>query len=106
MSSDLPAINDAGDGLHSRRVLLSRSAVGLAALAGGGALAGPSFASGHHKRRRRHHGSRNDFDFIVTQEQFGVTFLTEAIGRAPGTPSEKFVPVLKAANTTEFDHVT
>ena len=34
-----------------------------------------------------------------------MTFLTEAVRRAPGTPSEQFVPVLKAANTTEFDHV-
>lgn len=42
--------------------------------------------------------------FIVTQEGFGVTFLTEAIRRAPGTPSAQFLGVLKAANTTEFDH--
>jgi hypothetical protein len=90
---------------HSRRVLLTRSAAGLATLAGAGTLAGPVAASGPHKSWWKHHHARSDFDFIVTQEQFGVTVLTEAIRRAPGTPSEQFVPVLKAANTTEFDHV-
>jgi hypothetical protein len=106
MSAELPPTPDAGGALHSRRMLLSRSAVGLAALAGAGTLAGPSLASGAHDKWRRHRGPRHDFDFIVTQEQFGVTFLTEAVRRAPGTPSEQFLPVLKAANTTEFDHVT
>jgi hypothetical protein len=103
MSSDLHSTSDPREGVHSRRVLLSMSAVGLAAFAGAGTLAGPALASGTHKR---HHGSRDDLDFIVTQELFGVTFLTEAIRRAPGTPSAQFVPVLKAANTTEFDHMT
>jgi hypothetical protein len=91
---------------HSRRVLLGRSAAGLAAIAGAGTLAGPALASRSHKRWGWHSGSQRDFDFIVTQEQFGVTVLTEAIRRAPGTPSAQFLPVLKAANTTEFDHVT
>lgn len=106
MSTDLPPTDSAVDGPHSRRVLLSRSAVGLAALAGAGTLAGPTLASSPHKQWWRHSGWRYDFDFIVTQEQFGVTFLTEAVRRAPGTPSAQFLPVLKAANTTEFDHVT
>jgi len=106
MSSDLHSTGDPREGVHSRRVLMSRSAVALAAFAGTGILAGPALASGTHKQGRRHHGSRDDFDFIVTQELFGVTFLTEAIRRAPGTPSAQFVPVLKAANTTEFDHMT
>src|SRR4051794_32055245 len=94
------------EAVHSRRVLLSRSATGLAALAGAGALAAPAVASGPGKHHWKHRQVRSDFDFIVTQEQFGVTVLTEAIRRAPGTPSEQFLPVLKAANTTEFDHVT
>ncbi len=34
-----------------------------------------------------------------------MTFVTEAVRRAPGTPSAQFVDVLKAANTAEFDHV-
>jgi len=93
------------EAVHSRRVLLSRSAAGLAALAGAGALTEPAVASGPGKHHWKHRQVRSDFDFIVTQEQFGVTVLTEAIRRAPGTPSEQFLPVLKAANTTEFDHV-
>jgi len=48
---------------------------------------------------------RHFLDFTVTQEQFGVTAVTAAIRKAPGTPSEQFVPVLRAAVTTEFTHV-
>ena len=44
-------------------------------------------------------------DFTVTQEKFGVTAVTNAILKAPGTPSEQFVPVLRAVVTTEFTHV-
>ena len=44
-------------------------------------------------------------DFLVTEEQLGVTLLTAAIERAPGTPSEAFVPVLRNGVTTEFHHV-
>jgi hypothetical protein len=48
---------------------------------------------------------RRFLDFTVTQEQFGVTAITAAITKAPGTPSEQFVPVLRAVVTTEFTHV-
>jgi hypothetical protein len=34
-----------------------------------------------------------------------VTAVTAAIRKAPGTPSEQFLPVLRAAVTTEFTHV-
>jgi hypothetical protein len=44
-------------------------------------------------------------DFLVTEEQLGVTFVSAAIQNAPGTPSEAFVPVLRNAVTTEFLHV-
>ena len=44
-------------------------------------------------------------DFLVTEEQLGVTLLTAAIERAPGTPSDAFVPVLRNGVTTEFHHV-
>jgi hypothetical protein len=44
-------------------------------------------------------------NFLVTEEQLGVTLLTAAIERAPGTPSEAFVPVLRNGVTTEFHHV-
>jgi hypothetical protein len=42
---------------------------------------------------------------LATAESFGVTFLTEAVKRAPGTPSAGLVDTLKAANTAEYDHV-
>jgi hypothetical protein len=51
------------------------------------------------------HSLRRFLNFTVTQEQFGVTAVTAAIRKAPGTPSEQFVPVLRAAVTTEFTHV-
>ena len=44
-------------------------------------------------------------DFLVTEEQLGVTLLTAAIERASGTPSEAFAPVLRNGVTTEFHHV-
>lgn len=44
-------------------------------------------------------------DFLVTEEQLGVTFVSAAILNAPGTPSEAFLPVLRNAVTTEFLHV-
>ncbi len=50
--------------------------------------------------------SRQDvLDFLVTEEQLGVTFVSAAIQNAPGTPSEAFVPVLRNAVTTEYHHV-
>ena len=51
------------------------------------------------------HSLRQFLNFTVTQEQFGVTAVTVAIRKAPGTPSDQFVPVLRAAVTTEFTHV-
>jgi hypothetical protein len=43
-------------------------------------------------------------DFLVTQEQFGVVAVGAAIERAPGTPSEAFLPVLSNAVTAEYHH--
>jgi hypothetical protein len=54
---------------------------------------------------RGRHSLRHFLNFTVTQEQFGVTAVTAAIRKAPGTPSEQFVPVLRAVVTTEFTHV-
>src|SRR3954463_7102938 len=50
-------------------------------------------------------GLREVLDFLVTEEQLGVTLLTAAIEGAPGTPSEAFLPVLRNGVTTEFHHV-
>jgi hypothetical protein len=85
----------------TRRRMLGRAG----ALAVGGAmvpLAGTGTAAA---AVRRGHSLRHFLDFTVTQEQFGVTAVTAAIQKAPGTPSEQFVPVLRAAVTTEFTHV-
>ena len=66
---------------------------------------------GHPEGRHGHNGGRGchslrDFlNFTVTQERFGVTAVTAAIQKAPGTPSEQFVPALRAIVTTEFTHV-
>jgi hypothetical protein len=51
------------------------------------------------------HSLRRFLNFTVTQEKFGVTAVTEAIRKAPGTPSEQFLPALRAIVTTEFTHV-
>lgn len=50
-------------------------------------------------------GLREVLDFLVTEEQLGVTLLTAAIEHAAGTPSEAFLPVLRNGVTTEFYHV-
>ena len=53
-----------------------------------------------------HMDSKQDvLDFLVTEEQLGVTLLTAAIQNAPGTPSEAFLPVLRNGVTTEYHHV-
>ena len=49
-------------------------------------------------------GLREVLDFLVTEELLGVTLLTAAIERAPGTPSEAFLPVLRNVVTAEFHH--
>src|SRR6478672_2748896 len=50
-------------------------------------------------------GLHDVLDFLVTEEQLGVTLLTNAIEHAAGTPSEAFLPVLRNGVTTEFYHV-
>jgi hypothetical protein len=50
-------------------------------------------------------GLKDVLDFLVTEEALGVTFVSAAIERAPGTPSEAFLPILRNAVTQEFHHV-
>lgn len=50
-------------------------------------------------------GLHEALDFLITEEQLGVTFVTAAIENAPGTPSEQFLPVLRNAVTQEYNHV-
>jgi hypothetical protein len=50
-------------------------------------------------------GLQEVLDFLVTEEGLGVTFVSAAIERAAGTPSEAFLPVLRNAVTQEYHHV-
>ena len=81
----------------TRRRLLQTAAVGAASATALG-VAGAADARG---------GESPDeiLSKLATAESFGVTFLTEAVKRAPGTPSADLVDTLRAANTAEYDHV-
>jgi hypothetical protein len=48
---------------------------------------------------------REVLDFLVTQEQLGVTLVSAWIENAPGTPSEAFLPVLRNGVTQEYLHL-
>jgi hypothetical protein len=90
----------AAEGMTRRR-MLGRAG----ALAVGGAMV-PLTATGSAAAAVRGGDSLRHFlNFTVTEEQFGVTAVTAAIEKAPGTPSEQFLPVLRAIVTTEFTHV-
>jgi hypothetical protein len=80
----------------SRRSLLAKAGAMLAA---GTALTLPDVASAGSRSRT------SIVSVLATFEAFGVTLLTEAVRRAPGTPSAQFSGVLTAANTTEFFHL-
>ena len=90
MSTELP------DGSTRRRVLQSGALAVAAASVPGVALA---------QRPRGGESLKTIVSTLATAESFGVTFLTEAVKRAPGTPSAGLVDTLKAANTAEYDHV-
>jgi len=82
----------------TRRRLLRTAAAGAAAV---GALSGATGIAGASGGE-----SRNEIlSTLATAESFGVTFLTEAVRRAPGTPSAGLADTLRAANTAEYDHV-
>jgi hypothetical protein len=87
-------LEDTKASAHTRRRLLQVAAGGAVAL---GATTPAWAAKGESPRRI--------LNSLATAESFGVTFLTEAIKRAPGTPSAGLVETLKAANTAEYDHV-
>lgn len=81
----------------TRRRLLQTAAVGAASATALG-VAGPADA-------RAGESPDEILSKLATAESFGVTFLTEAVKRAPGTPSAGLVDTLRAANTAEYDHV-
>ena len=81
----------------TRRRLLQTAAAGAAVSAGALGATGVAGAAGESPKRI--------LSTLATAESFGVTFLTEAVKRAPGTPSAGLVDTLRAANTAEYDHV-
>ena len=81
----------------SRRRLLQVAAAGAAGAGALGMASGASASGGE--------STREILSTLATAESFGVTFLTEAVRRAPGTPSAGLVDTLRAANTAEYDHV-
>lgn len=97
---DLDHARTATEGTTRRRMLGRAGA--LAVTGAVVPLTGTGTAAAAVRGRR---SLRRFLNFTVTQEQFGVTAVTAAIRKAPGTPSEQFVPVLRAAVTTEFTHV-
>src|SRR3954447_2653125 len=89
-------LNDVVASGQSRRALMARAG-GL--LAAGTALSLPGIAGAAST------SSRSVVSVLTTFETFGVTLLTQAVQRAPGTPTEQFAGVVMAANTAEFDHL-
>jgi len=81
---------------QSRRALMAKAA-GL--LAAGTALSVPGMASAAAS------SPRSVVSVLTTFETFGVTLRTQAVKRAPGTPSAQFANVVMAANSAEFDHL-
>jgi hypothetical protein len=92
-------LEEGGSDGDTRRRLLTRAAAGVAT---GGAL---SLVGGVGVAEARAESLKTIASTIATAEAFGTTFLTEAIRRAPGTPSAQFAPILRAAVTAEFDHI-
>jgi len=88
-------LQDTPAAAHTRRRILQAAAGGALAL---GATAPAAWSAKGESPKRI-------VSTLATAESFGVTFLTEAIRRAPGTPSAGLVDTLKAANTAEYDHV-
>jgi hypothetical protein len=98
MSDDLQVLEnvleDTGTRAVTRRTVLA-AAAGTALLGADGGVA----------VAQKRESTRRILSTLATAESFGVTFLTEAVRRAPGTPSAGLVDTLRAANTAEYDHV-
>ena len=113
-AKDYVAVEEAFDAAvpHSqtRRALLDRAGRALAVI-GGGALLGstvtPAIAAtnGSDSKPDRADSAHRIKSVLASFEVFGVTFVSEAVRRAPGTPSEAFLPVLMSANTSEYYHL-
>jgi Ferritin-like domain len=92
-------LEDVGTPGHTRDALLKRAAIGVLAASALGEFAGSAFAA----------SSGDTVESVVTTavtaEALAITYLTGVIeGLGHMEPVKKFLPVLKAANTEEYDH--
>lgn len=84
----------------TRRWLLKSAATG--AVAAG--VLGPAGTALAATRRETADSVKTVVTTAATAEALAVTVLTAAVKAVPGTPSGAFAPVLKAANTSEYEH--
>ena len=85
--------------------LAATGGVVLAGTLAGNAATALAAGTGAKPERSGKESLRETLDFLVTEEQFGVTLVSAAIENAPGTPSEAFLPVLRNGVTPEYLHV-
>jgi hypothetical protein len=95
-------LEDVGTSRQTRGALLKKAAVAAA----GAAVLGPAGSALAAISRSGADTVATVTTTAVTAEALAVTVLTAAVKAAPGTKVAPFVPVLKAANQTEFDHYT
>ena len=99
------AAEGTGAALSRRAFLAATGSVVLAGSLAGNAAAALAAGTGAKPKRRDKESLREVLDFLVTEEQLGVTLVSAAIENAPGTPSEAFLPVLRNGVTQEYLHV-
>jgi hypothetical protein len=93
------AFDDAIPNPQTRRALLGKAGKALTVI-GGAALASnalPAAAAGPGSRSEQSDSVQDIKTTLASFEVFGVTFITEAVRRAPGTPSAQFLLPLKSA---------
>jgi len=105
-ADDLQAVEnvlaDTPTSKHTRRWLLQRAAAGAAV---GAAGLGPAKAAFGALDRANVDSVQTVLTTAATAEALAVTVLSASVQVAKGTPIEPFLPVLKAANTSEYDHL-
>ena len=99
------AAEGTGEALSRRAFLAATGSVVLAGSLAGNAAGALAAGTGAKPKRGDKEGLREVLDFLVTEEQLGVTLVSAAIENAPGTPSEAFLPVLRNGVTQEYLHV-
>lgn len=94
-------LQDTATPTYTRRWLLQRAATGAAVAAAG---LGPARSALAAVERSRVDSPQTVLTTAATAEALAVTVLTAAVKAAPNTPVAPFLPVLMAANTSEYDH--